>query len=332
MAVVPDKMLLIREKIGLMNNNLNIVINTINQYELNIKSNETILFQHLEQNTANKYLIKHEPTLNDTFLTSPSSSSSSNDSISSLVTESSKIPNVDSLDVNTRQLRSTNSKSSLTNNNLINSTNENAKSIGDLPKRLFETFQINFSLTSNDLMCDLVKNLNSNNSFVINGKTNDVNNSNSSNNMLKFKCELRKILEKMDLSDLNKLFKIECIKCTQLHNKCQINKNEDESLYNLKINNGSDENDHSVDDINELNPDCNTDSLVNNGIELKNKNVPSTIILDDNLNCFKRIVSLNELKLIEMKLKNEIDSDESKFNEEIDKKNKYKVKNCYYAD
>jgi site-specific DNA-cytosine methylase len=53
-------------------------------------------------------------------------------------------------------------------------------------------------------------------------------------------------------------------------------------------------------------------------------------IIDENVKYLKTSSSIEELKSVKARLKSEIDSDELKCNEEVEKKNKYKVSNFLF--
>ena len=193
MAVVPDKITLIREKINLMNKNLIKLNQFINEFEILNQEEDRLLDQ---QNS----FLKNESIINDSFFSNPSPSSTnsySNDSISSLVTEPSKKIRELS-ETNIRKLRSTNTKSSQ-----IQTTTIKGNSKYDFQKkRNLHDINIYFNLDSNELIDDLMKK-----SFSI-SKIDD----GKKNNQQKFKNALNKILEKLELIDMNKLFTIELIK------------------------------------------------------------------------------------------------------------------------
>ena len=284
MAVVPDRILVIRERVDLMRNNLIKMVGIINECEALCQEEEQM--NKSKQSTLNKHFEKNEPLLNETF--SSNSPSSSIDSISSLVTEPNK-PLSDSLESNMRQLRSAN----ISNKMLINNNKENAKFSSRNKQDTCDEVEIIFCLNSNDLIDDLIKNTQSDVKVI------DMNNNNNS----KIKLELNRILEKLDLIDLNKLFKIEFVKTCKSKTKI-FKKNED---------------------------DCeNSDAKSyfdspNNFHEFKVESQNSSNI-DDDFKFYRRISNLDELKSIETKLEYEIEADESKCNEEMEKKNKYKVK------
>ena len=275
MAVVPDKMILIREKINLMNSNLKKITQFITEFE-NFNQEE-----EQRQFDLQTIFIKNDPILNDTFF-SNSSPSSSNDSISSLVTEPSKKLH-ESSETNIRKLRSTNNRSIINN---CTSIKEDSK-FNLQKKRSFQDINMYFSLESNDLVDDIIKN-----SFS-NIKQDDV----KVNSQSKFKNDLNKILEKLEIFDINKLFKIELIKPSKVK---ELNKNDEIYSY-LKAEN----NDKESFSDNKQYFDYD---------EILDDNQKTTI--DVNIKYLKTATNLDELKSIKIKLKSEIDSDESKCNEE----------------
>lgn len=290
MAVVPDKITLIREKINLMNKNLIKLNQFINEFEILNQEEDRLLDQ---QNS----FLKNESIINDSFFSNPSPSSTnsySNDSISSLVTEPSKKIRELS-ETNIRKLRSTNTKSSQ-----IQTTTIKGNSKYDFQKkRNLHDINIYFNLDSNELIDDLMKK-----SFSIskNGKK---------NNQQKFKNALNKILEKLELIDMNKLFTIELIKYSSVK---EIKKNENILNYFKTENNQKESfNDHEE--------QIDYDEIAENN---------NKTIIDENVKYLKTSSSIEELKSVKARLKSEIDSDELKCNEEVEKKNKYKVSNFLF--
>jgi hypothetical protein len=292
MAVVPDKITLIREKINLMNKNLIKLNQFINEFEFLNQEEDRLLDQ---QNS----FVKNESIINDSFFSnsSPSSTNSySNDSISSLVTEPSKKIRELS-ETNIRKLRSTNTKSSQ-----IQTTNikENSKN-NFQKKRNLHDINIYFNLDSNELIDDLIKK-----SFSI-SKIDD----GKKSNQLKFKNALNKILEKLEIIDMNRMFTIESIKYSSVK---EIKKNEN-ILNCFKTEN------NQKDSINDHEERIDYDEIAENN---------NKTIIDENLKYLKTTSSIEELKSVKTRLKSEIDSDELKCNEEVEKKNKYKVSNCFF--
>ncbi len=296
MAVVPDKIIIIREKINLMKNNLKWITQFICEFELFNQEEEQRNFE--QAFFLNKTSIKNEPTLNETFF-SNSSPSSSNDSISSLVTEPSKKIR-ESSESNIRKLRSTNLNNKPQEKNNFTNNRENSKS-NSQKRQICQTTDIFFSLNSNDLIDELIKN-----SFS-STKEDDL----KTNSNLKFKSNLNKILDKLDLIDISKLFKIELIKSQKVKD-LKIN---DEIFSFFKMEKYESENGEK-DNSNDSKKYCDNDVFDHNS---------KKIVIEENIKFFKTSVSLEDLKSLEFKLKSEIELDESKCNEEIEKKNKYKV-------
>jgi len=296
MAVVPDKIIIIREKINLMKNNLKWITQFLCEFELFNQEEEQRNFE--QAFFLNKTSIKNEPTLNETFF-SNSSPSSSNDSISSLVTEPSKKIR-ESSESNIRKLRSTNLNNKPQEKNNFTNNRENSKS-NSQKRQICQTTDIFFSLNSNDLIDELIKN-----SFS-STKEDDL----KTNSNLKFKSNLNKILDKLDLIDISKLFKIELIKSQKVKD-LKIN---DEIFSFFKMEKYESENGEK-DNSNDSKKYCDNDVFDHNS---------KKIVIEENIKFFKTSVSLEDLKSLEFKLKSEIELDESKCNEEIEKKNKYKV-------
>jgi hypothetical protein len=296
MAVVPDKIIIIREKINLMNNNLRRITQFICEFELLNQEEEQRNFE--QQFFFKKTSIKNEPTLNDTFF-SNSSPSSSNDSISSLVTEPSKKIR-ESSESNIRKLRSTNSNNKPQEKNNFINNRENSKS-NSQKRQIWQTIDIFFSLNSNDLIDELIKN------YFSSTKEDDL----KTNSNLKFKSNLNKILDTLDLIDISKLFKIELIKSQKVKD-LKIN---DEIFNFFKMDKFESENGEK-DNSNDSKNYCDNDVFDHDS---------KKIVIEENIKFFKTSVSLEDLKSLEFKLKSEIELDESKCNEEIEKKNKYKV-------
>lgn len=205
MAVVPDRMCILKEQIDLLNENRKVIV----EFSSNIIIENESISPGGQQGTES-----------DNFVNTPRqlrSSKSSNSNLGAQV-NSKKMPN------------SSRQEDQLHYEVLLNlSTNEN---IQDLNKNWKNLTKINFS---------------------------------------KFKQDLIRLLEKFDLVELSRIFKIEKI--------CLINNNNSSS-----------------------------------------QNETSESIL-----YARKLVSLNDLKLAENKLANEIESEMTKLNEEIDKRNKYKV-------
>jgi hypothetical protein len=235
MAVVPDKMFILREQIELINDNRAKIEKVINYHE-----NGVINDSNNESNTSEDISCSKQQTIKLEFTDQLFQNETKN---------SICIPNDNEVTksiLNTRQLRSNNSTSTLKSNKLSNSNN-----IDQLTTNKDDySYEIRFNLKSNDIVNELIDNCN--------------------NNILKLKANLDHLIEKnFDSNELSKLFKIETI----------INLNENDNF-----------------------DDENNDNIL-----------------------VKKLASLSDLKIISLKLKNEIDLSEAKFNDEIEKRKKYKV-------
>ena len=344
MALVPDRMLIIREQIEMMSENLKKISFNINQHELNQPEHPKQVNTKLNEASTNetsetKINIKTEP-LND-------NNSSPSSSTSSLVVQSSPQPSSSSLDqdykptvgndpdsnqdssikqeshdINTknsiqnsnsgqsvRQLRSNkSSSSSLSNLNSVNSLkkeNEQSKANTNTNESKCNHFELMFNVNTNELINELVENYTNQETSI---------NKNIIIDNLKFKNELDKLLDKLDLVDLSKLFKIDLIK-----HLFKVNNN---NITKLNGNgNGNCLSDSSENkEVNGNNGDINHEEMNSDSQDMNESNDT-----DSSGYLFKRFASIDDLKQIEAKLKVEIESDESKYNDEIEKRKKYKV-------
>ena len=110
---------------------------------------------------------------------------------------------------------------------------------------------------------------------------------------------------------MNKLFTIELIKYSSVK---EIKKNENILNYFKTENNQKESfNDHEE--------QIDYDEIAENN---------NKTIIDENVKYLKTSSSIEELKSVKARLKSEIDSDELKCNEEVEKKNKYKVSNFLF--
>ena len=177
MAVVPDKMLILREQIELMNENRAKIEKIINSYESSLingynnesnNSDDTSFPKNITIKTENTDQIIQNDNRNSNCISTDNESSQS---IS-----------------NTRQLRSNNS-SSILKSNKLSTSNSNNQLITDKEECNYE---IIFNLKSNDVVNELINNCN--------------------NNILKLKANLDLLIENnFDSIELSKLFKIEKI-------------------------------------------------------------------------------------------------------------------------
>jgi hypothetical protein len=343
MALVPDRMLIIREQIEMMSENLKKISFNINQHELNHPEHPKQVNTKLNEASTNetsemKIHIKTEP-LNE-------NNSSPSSSTSSLVVQSSPQPSSSSLDQDykpavandpdsnqdssikqeshdlnnknsiqnsnsgqsVRQLRSNkSSSSSLSNLNSVNSLkreNEQSKANTNTNESKCNHFEVMFNVNTNELINELVENYNNQETSI---------NKNIIVDNLKFKNELNKLLDKLDLVDLSKLFKIDLIK-----HLFKLNSNIAKLNGNGNGNCLSDSSENK--EVNGNNSDANHEEMNSDSQDMNESNGT-----DSSGYLFKRLASIDDLKQIEAKLKVEIESDESKYNDEIEKRKKYKV-------